>query len=184
MEPEVITLSCKVDMDRFISDFTDVKRFLACCGECPSFGRTWACPPYDFDPMNVWRSYKSILIYARKVTVPVEMRSRTYSKEELSRVMEELIAPVKKALEDELRGMEKAEPGSLALSAGGCDHCEVCMRGKGLPCVKPELMRCSVESLGGNVVKCITELLEEKVVWAENGSLPEHFILLGGLLQK
>ena len=97
--------------------------------------------------------------------------------------MMELVDPVKTALMNELYDMERAEPGSLALSAGGCDLCEECARGKGHPCFKPELMRCSVESLGGNVIKCITELLGEEVLWADNGKLPEHFILLGGLLK-
>jgi predicted metal-binding protein len=183
MEPETVTLSGYLDMETFISDFVDVERFLGCCSECPSFGKTWACPPYGFDPMDIWSSHIGILLYAKKLIVPEDLRSRIYGKEELSRVMMELVDPVKTALMNELYDMERAEPGSLALSAGGCDLCEECARGKGLPCFKPELMRCSVESLGGNVIKCITELLGEEVLWADNGKLPEHFILLGGLLK-
>lgn len=181
---EIVTLSAHVDMDTFISDFTDIERFLNCCAACPGYGRTWACPPYSFDPADIWRAYKGILLYAKKIIVPEELRSAVYTKEELDRVMNELIAPVKYALMDELYGMENASPGSLALSAGGCELCEKCARGEGHSCFKPELMRCSVESLGGNVIKCITDVLGETVQWAQEGRLPEHFILLGGLLQK
>ena len=184
MDAKIITLSAYVDMDTFISDFTDIERFLGCCAACPGYGRTWACPPYSFDPADIWRAYKGIFLYAKKIYVPEELRSAVYPKEELGRVMDELIAPVKDELMEELYGMEKASPESLALSAGGCVLCEECGRGEGAPCRKPELMRYSVESLGGNVIKCITDVFGETVLWAQEGRMPEHFILLGGLLQK
>ncbi len=184
MQPKIETLSAYVEMDRFIEEHIDVERFLSCCAQCPSFGRTWACPPYAFDPMDIWRSYSGILLYAKKITVPDELCSAVFEKKELTRVMMELVDPVKRELMEELYSMERSSAGSLALSAGGCELCGECARGRGLPCAKPQLMRYSVESLGGNVIKCVTEILKESVLWAENGRLPEHFILLGALLQK
>ena len=59
-----------------------------------------------------------------------------------------------------------------------------CTRQKGLPCVRPESMRYSIESLGGNVGLTITRYLHQELLWMEEGKLPDYFILVAGLLKK
>ena len=54
----------------------------------------------------------------------------------------------------------------------------------GKPCVHPDEMRYSIESLGGDVVKTAAELLGTEIKWAASGELPEYFLLVGGLLEK
>ncbi|MBO4848032.1 MAG: metal-binding protein [Clostridia bacterium] len=181
---KVETLTAELPMDEFIASFVDVERFEACCAQCPGYGKTWACPPYSFDPNGVWSRYKSIELYAKKVFVPESMREKHHSADELAKAYNELLTPVKDRLMDELYAMERETPHSLALSAGGCGLCAECTRPHGERCRNPRKMRWSVESLGGDVLKCITQVLGEEVLWAENGRLPEHFILLGGLLKK
>ena len=181
---EVMTLTAEISCAEFIEGFVDVPRFLACCAECRNYGRTWACPPYDFDPMDIWHGYSSVLLYAKKVMVPEGETETEHDPHELYEAYERLLKPVKRELMDELYALEAKNPGSLALSAGGCDYCTECTRGAGLPCRQPERMRYSVESIGGDVLKCIRELMHEEVLWAENGHLPKHYILLGGLLKK
>lgn len=70
------------------------------------------------------------------------------------------------------------------MSAGHCQICEKkpCARVEGKPCLHPELMRYSVESLGGNVERTVELYLKQKILWIENGRIPEHFMLLCGLL--
>ncbi|MCR5808515.1 MAG: DUF2284 domain-containing protein [Clostridiales bacterium] len=184
MELETLTLTAEVPMEDFIRDHVDTERFLACCKECPGFGRTWACPPYDFDTADIWRSYGTVLLYAKKVILPDSETERTYSGEELSKAYRELLHPVKEELMSELLGMEKENEGSLALFAGGCDLCSECARAYGLPCRNTERMRYSVESLGGNVLKCLTDIFKEEILWAQDGRLPKHYLLLGALLKK
>ena len=116
--------------------------------------------------------------------MPGEALAREYESGELAAEYRRLLAPVKRELMDELYAMEAETPGSLALSAGGCDICASCARGEGLPCRCPDKMRYSVESLGGDVLKSLLELFGETVLWAENGHLPEHYLLLGALLKK
>ena len=58
-----------------------------------------------------------------------------------------------------------------------------CARGSGEPCVRPELMRYSVESIGGDVLRSLRDFFGEEVEWAENGRLPGKYILLGALLK-
>lgn len=177
---EVITLKKEIPLSEFKNECVDVKRFLASCEACRGYGRTWACPPYDFDVIKIWESYDSILLYAKKVC---------FSKEETQMELNEsddrydsILKPIKSELLCELRELESRNPDSLMLSAGGCDECAACGRKEGNPCVKPHLMRYSVESIGGDVIKALKRYFDEDVVWGENGRLPDHFILLGGLL--
>lgn len=167
-------------VEEFVRECVDIPRFAACCAECRGFGKTWACPPYDFDPMDIWQSFSTVLLYGKKVNIPEEEREVS----DLGKAYNALLAPVKSRLLNELYELERQYPGALALSAGGCDICSSCGRAEGVPCLFPEKMRHSIESLGGNAEKCISEYLSESILWAENNRLPEHFILLGALLKK
>lgn len=40
------------------------------------------------------------------------------------------------------------------------------------------------EAIGGNVGKTISKLCGIEIEWIEDGRLPEHFVLVGGLLKK
>ena len=180
---EIQTLKAEISCKEFIDGFVDIPRFDACCAKCPGYGKTWACPPYAFDPMDIWAGYGTLLLYGKKAIVPQSEVETERDPHELYLAYERLLRPVEHALLEELYGLEKEYPGSLALSAGGCDICEECTRGAALPCRFADRMRYSVESLGGNVLKCITDIFKEEVLWAENGRLPGHYILLGGLLK-
>lgn len=180
MEFELIELKREIPLSEFVKTCVDIPRFAACCAECPGFGKRWACPPYDFDPADIWSAYSSILLLAEKVVIP-EHKRRV---DDARAAYEELLKPVKRKLMDELYELEKATPGSLALSAGGCDLCAVCTRPEGKPCRFPEKKRCSIESIGGDVAGCLGKYFGESVLWAENGLLPEHFIIVCALLKK
>ena len=53
---------------------------------------------------------------------------------------------------------------------------------KGEPCLFPDKMRYSIESLGGNVGLTIEKLMGLHLEWMEEGHLPHHFVLVCGLL--
>lgn len=182
--PLVKTLECTVSMDRFINEFIDIPRFEKACSECPGYSKTWACPPYSFSRLDVWQNYTAVRLVGKKVSVPQELRAEPIPTDQIRSVWDSILSPVKQELTAELLELESQTPGSLALFAGGCDFCTSCTRQEGLPCRAPEKMRCSLESLGADVTKCITRLLNDSLLWAENGYLPEYYILLGGLLIK
>ena len=95
-----------------------------------------------------------------------------------------MLAPAKRQMTDTLLTMEKDYPGSRALFAGTCEICEQCDKEKGISCRHPDLMRYSIEALGGNVAKAVQIYFDDTILWAENGHLPEYFILLGGLMKS
>ena len=70
------------------------------------------------------------------------------------------------------------------LLAGTCDQCEVCEKEQGRPCGKPELLRYSIEALGGDVEGCLQHYFHMPVLWGRDGKAPEYFVLVGGLLTK
>lgn len=162
-----------INIEDYIRDYVDVERFLECCKACPNYGKVWSCAPYDFDPLEIWNSYEKLRVIGYRITFGND------------RTREEMIDAewkVKRKLGRELFEMEDQFPGSMQLSAGSCDICKACTRKQGTPCAHPDLMRYSIESIGGNVAKTIEDLCGIEIEWIEGDSLPEHFVLVGGLL--
>ena len=55
----------------FVEGFVRVEKFLPFCRQCDSYNTRWTCPPFDFDPMTVWRSYTGLRLYARVLQADV-----------------------------------------------------------------------------------------------------------------
>lgn len=162
-----------VALSEYVPKLVNVAKFLPYCETCGNHGKRWACPPFDFDPMDIWSAYSAITLHAR-VFYPGE--EATYENlfphiaEEKARLFEELLA------------LEEATPGSLVLSAGTCDLCEDCTRPEGAPCRHPDKLRYSIEALGGDVAQTAELYLGIPLKWAKPGQLPEYICLVGGLL--
>ena len=92
---------------------------------------------------------------------------------------------VKAQMSKELFQLEEEIPESVSLSAGNCIACgeDNCSRPLDEPCRFPEKMRYSIESIGGNVGKTAHDLLGCDIEWMEEGKVPSHFVLVGGLLK-
>lgn len=171
-----------------VSDFVkmnvDIPRFLGCCRDCPNYNKRWSCPPYDFFVEAVWKQYTDILLYEVKVPVSKELQDVTHTQDELNDISRAILAPIKKQMTEDLLELEKQNPGSRALFAGTCELCENCNKESGEPCMHPDLMRHSIEALGGNVAQAVRIFFDDDILWAKDGHLPEYFILLGGLLKR
>ena len=172
----------EVPLAEYRAQCVDVPKFLGYCAACPNYGGTWACPPFDFDPQTVWDRYDRILLRAVKVLIPEELRQIHFSPQELDRESHALLYPIKRQLLSTLLEQERATPGSLALSAGRCQECQVCTKASGQPCRQPERIRHSIESLGGDVGKTLSLYLGQELLWGREGHFPEYYILLCGLL--
>ena len=165
----------ETDVKTYIRDFVDVGGFLECCKVCPNYNNVWSCPPYVFDPMDYWNSFERILVAGYQIIFQGEQTQET---------MTETLWDVKQKLAEELYELEKEFPGSQSLSAGTCQICKSCSKQEGAPCRFPDKMRYSIESIGGNVGKTISSLCGIEIEWIEDGKLPEHFVLVGGLLKR
>ena len=177
-------LQCAVPVSDFIRDCVDFPRFTACCQACPNYQCNWSCPPLSTSPEELWASYDTILLHYRRVDVPQPLREKTFSPQELGAMAVSLLKEQKRAMLLELLELETQYPGSMVLAAGSCDLCPdgTCTRPQNLPCRNPAQMRYSLETLGGDMGKVLSLYFDRTLRWAENGHLPEYYVLLGALL--
>lgn len=175
MRYKIERFTAEIKIKHFIEEYFEGKIILQKCRECSGFAKTWSCPDFDFDTANYWRKFNTYQVICDRISMedlqnPEEAQQRLYS--EKSRFNKEMLS------------LEKAYPFSEALYAEECDQCNVCARLSGNPCRFPEIMRYSIESLGGCGVKLVESLFGFKVLWSDGISAPAYYILLGGLLKK
>lgn len=168
---------CTISVPEYVENYVNVEEFLEYCKECKNYDKVWSCPSYDFNPEDYWKDYKEFVVIARKII---------FSKDVDEQGSYEIMMEVKEDMSRELYEMEKQHPGSVSLSAGSCNLCreEGCTRSHGNPCRHPQLMRYSIESLGGNVGLTVSKLMGYELEWVEDGKVPSYFVLVGGLLKK
>ena len=56
--------TANISVDEYISRFRDEKRFVEFCKQCPNYGNSWGCPPFDFDTGEFLRQYEYALPFA------------------------------------------------------------------------------------------------------------------------
>lgn len=173
-----------ISVEDYLKDYVDVPVFLECCKQCGNYGRLWSCPPYDFDVEEYWRRYKNLLILGTKISFTEETLQKELDAEAEELLLARVLGREKNALAEQLFSMEQKKPGSISLSAGSCSLCAAdgCRRLQSEPCVYSEQMRYSIESLGGNVGKTVSDLLGIRLQWITEGRLPDYFVLVSGLL--
>lgn len=168
-------LETTVSISEYLSECVNVERFLAYCKECRNYGVSHSCPPFDFDPLDIWKRYDKVrltafqLFFNEGVTMAEAYKALAEKKREMLCEMIEL---------------ERDIPGSLALSAGSCDLCSECAKASGEKCRFRERMRYSIEALGGDVVKTTEKYMGVPILWSKNGEVPEYLIPVAGILLK
>ena len=177
-------LENKIAVEDYVRDYVDVPRFLECCKACPHYSSKWSCPPYDFEPLDLWTKFRELWIFGVKISFGAEGGGADYSAPEMNEEIRAVFLEEKRKLLNRALSLEKEYPGSLGLSAGSCAVCAECAKKSGEPCRRPELMRYSIESLDGDVCKTAEKLLGTPIKWAQDGRAPEYLILAGGLLTK
>lgn len=175
---------CVVPVEEYIQDCVDVPKFLSYCRQCSNYGKTWSCPEFSFDPVDYWKKYDSLRIIGLKIIVPEDLRTKTYDREGKAEIIEVLLKEHKKQFDDYLYEQEQGTEGGMSLGGGSCLRCgtQGCSRTEGKPCRQPDKMRYSIEALGGDVGKTVSKYLGQKLEWIEDGRLPDHFMLVGGVL--
>lgn len=167
-----------LDTEDYITRFCDAPRFLKLCEECRNYGRFWVCPPFAHDTMAELRQYRKVLLLATKITpdeadIPLADIDRFFRPERLR-------------IEQKMRSLERATGGRALAFAGNCLYCPEgsCTRPEGKPCRHPELVRPSLESYGFDLGRTTSELLGIRLLWSDNGTLPEYLTLVCGLFHN
>lgn len=174
-----------VETKDFIKDYVDVERFIECCKLCPNFGNKWGCPPYVFDVKEkYWNNYKYLHLFSFKLNLEDDLVEHGMSKEEI----DDLVLGIRHQnyilASKWILGIEKENPGSVALDGGHCSKCKRCTRPKGKPCRHEADIRPAIDAIGGNLVKTAEEIFGTKIYWIENGKVPEYFLFIVGLLSN
>lgn len=183
---KIVEYSANIDVKSYLNYYVDIPTFLACCKQCSNYNQIWSCPPYEFDVESYWKNYDQLHLYGRQIIFDEDTRFRTYTEDEMNQLLEAVLSKEKQILTEQLYSLENANPGSISLSAGSCQLCgkNNCSKKQNKPCLFPDKMRYSIESLGGNVGKTISDLFHIELEWMEEGKLPRHFVLVSGLLTK
>ena len=177
---EIKKLTVDVDVDEYYKNYVDFERISKLCiEEQEMLEYNWSYPPFDFDPDEIWHSYNKLKIIAFKIDFSDEELNHTFSDEELQYVLKRF-ERMKIKLMNEIYILENED--SLGLFLGKCNLCMKCTRDFNLACKMPFKMRYSIEALGGDVDKTIEDLFECKILYAQNGKLPEYLMFVGGLL--
>ena len=172
-----------VDADEFISRYRDVERIDGYCRQCPGYGKTWSCPPFDFDPVIVTDGFKTVTVTGTTIEFDEETRAACVTAEQSSATAHEAINEVFKELLPLLYEQERQHPGSRCFTFR-CVLCpEGCTRPEGIPCRHPELMRHSLESVGFDLVAMMHDLLGVDLEWSHDGSLPKRLTIVTALFK-
>lgn len=162
-----------ISVGDYLRDYVNVAEFLDKCRQCENYDKVWSCPEFDFDPVQHWKKYDTLEVHGLKIYLDVDENDD----------WQDSLHSAKESLTEELFARENDIPGSVSLSAGNCKLCtDGCARASGDPCVHPDQMRYSIESLGGNVGLTCSKLLGIELQWVTEGQAPEYFVLVGGLL--
>jgi predicted metal-binding protein len=167
-----------IGVDEFIQRFRNEEVVGGYCRECENYGRSWGCPPFDFDVEERLRQYNNVLLIATKITpqkqgLPIS-------------AAQELLIPERKRIDKRLLELEQEHNGLACSYVGKCYYCgdESCMRTCGLPCRLPDKVRPSLEAYGFDVSRISRELLGIELQWGKDGLLPRHLVIVCALLYR
>lgn len=166
----------------YLAEYYDAK-ILDYCKVCPNFGKTWACPPYDFDARAFVAQFNHAMLIGTKAVPTAATREQSTSPEARLALQKQGIQDAWQSVRPFMMQCEQRHPGTVSLCGPfACHGCDGCSRPDGNPCKHPELMRHSLESLGFDVGKTTTQLLGIELQWASDGQLPPYLTLVTMLL--
>lgn len=168
----------------YVDDYLDIETVIEYCKQCDNYNKSWACPPFDFNQKEYLLQRKYLNLLYKKIIFDESYINKTYEKEELNSLVDEVINKEKYDLAMKLFDYEKKYPNSISISAGSCNLCkdEECSKTSGKACRNKGQLRYSLEALGGIVGKTIQDKSGIELLWVEEGKLPAYFVLVSGLL--
>ncbi len=170
--------SADIAVADYIAGFRDRERFLKLCMQCPNYGASWGCPPFDFDTDQVLGRYKYARLVATKITpedknIPIGRSGA-------------VINPERVRMESELLEMEHRYGGRAFAFVGSCIYCNgaECRRRCDKPCLHPDKVRPSLEAFGFDIGRTLSELFGMELLWGKDDCLPDYLILVTAFLHN
>lgn len=171
-----------ISLQNYLKEYYQ-ETFIDCCKACPRYGKTWACPPYDFSTRDFLAQFAHAMLIGTIAEPDEATRTAAVDRQTSLDIMKQGIADAWHSIRPFMMECERRHPGAISLCGPtACNGCEGCSRPNGLPCKHPELMRHSLESLGFDVSKTATELLGIELKWAKDKELPPYLTLVTMLL--
>ena len=164
-----------LDIDEMIKKYYHYDVTYERCSKCSGFAGTWACPGFDFDPKEYWQQFSRLHFIVDRIS--------NEDAQTVEEAQQRLFAE-KRLYDDEMLTLEGILPGSKALAAQECVQCKKCARLSGHPCVHPDKMRYALESLGMLAVNMVKDCFGFEILWSDGTSIPEYYLLVGGVLEK
>ena len=163
-------------MEELIDNYFDYEKTHKLCQACSGYAGTWACPPFDFDPREYLEGFSTFRLIVDKID------NRNASSVEEA---QEWLFKEKTRYDHEMLDLEKTYPeGSQAMAAQECQECKTCARLSNHPCVHPDRMRYSLESIGSFPVKIVKDKFGFDILWSDGTTIPEYYLLVAGVLIK
>lgn len=155
----------------------------AACLACERYGKNWSCPPFDDgETTRLREAYDSIEIVCYQ-TLLNGLPKRFSDHTEAERSKHEIFHMARSSMIRSLLTAERDRPGTRALFPGSCELCDGdCTRAQGLACVRPSIMRSSLEAFGYDLVRLVKDLFGLEFYWTEVGEIPPYQLLIGALL--
>ena len=163
-----------IEVSELMERYYDFETTLSRCKACPGYAGTWSCPNFSFDPRTFWAKYSRLHL------IVDQLSNRGLSV--VGQAQEQLTAQ-KRLFDREMLELEKNVRGGYALAAQECMECKRCARLSGLPCLHPDRMRFALEAVGILVVDLVPGKLGFPVLWSDGVTIPDYYILAGGVLE-
>jgi len=64
---QITRFTQEIPVKDFLERYVNVEKTLSACLQCPNYGKRWSCPPYDFDPLTLWRKYQTMYLQCVQV---------------------------------------------------------------------------------------------------------------------
>lgn len=152
-----------------IDQYLALNKCMQACLACKNYNTIWACPPFDFDPLQKIRKHKYASILARRIDLPGNLPLADAAS---------FIEPAKQEIERELLDREKRLGGFSCGLGGGCKLCSPCLRTLGAPCAHPDKVRPELEAFGFDIAPIIASLFGLEFAWGKDGLAPPYLLLV------
>lgn len=143
---------------------------------CENYGNKWSCPPHSPCYLSYIKEYPVISICLLKINIS----ELSYIKNNYLKVRA-ANSILKSRIDKALRA---SFPSLHHLSPGSCRQCRSCKKKSNLPCVHPDTISYSFESLGVNVQRLVHDVFNIDLLWYSAGNLPLYTCVVSGVLHS
>lgn len=155
-------------------DYYHPDEILGYCSNCSNHGRFWSCPPHSFDILTYFQQFNFVYVIASKIHLDPSL-----SKEESI----EYFYKQRIKINEKLEQVHERIPDVSTLMAGQCWHCKKCAREEGKPCVFPEKVHYSLESLGIKISALLEQEFNDRLQWQKN-EMPDYLYTVQAILSE